>query len=88
MKNDPNYDKSDSDDEDDNGVAKKLSTFTPSPSSHLPNDDDIDLASPGLEETVADKPLPKRKVTAMTPINDAGSEQEDEGKSFELASWV
>lgn len=90
VKNDPNYDESDSEDEDDNGVAKKLPTFTPSPSSHLPNDDDdIDLASPELEETLADKPLPKkRKVTAMIPMDDAGSEQEDEGKSFELASWV
>ena len=53
------------------------------------DDDDIDLASPKLEETLADKPLPKkRKVTAMIPMDDAGSEQEDEGKSFELASWV
>ena len=56
-----NYDESDSDDEDDNGVTKKLFTFTPSPSSHLPNNDDIDLASPELEETLADNRFRKEK---------------------------
>jgi hypothetical protein len=92
VKNDSNYDESDSESqaEDDNAseVTEKLPTFTPS--AYLPDDnDDIDLASAELEETLADKPLPKkRKVAAMTAMDEAGSEQEDEGKSFELASWV
>ena len=51
------------------------------------NNNDIDLASIELEETLADKPLPKKgKQVAMSPMDEAESEQEDD--SFELASWV
>jgi hypothetical protein len=69
-------------------VARKKPTFTPS--THLPDDDDdIDLASAELEETLADKPLPKKgKVVALSPMDGAESEQEDEDASFELVSWV
>ena len=91
VKNGPNYDESESD--NDNGVnldqnARKKPTFTPS--THLPDDDnDIDLASTELEETLADKPLPKKgKGVAMSPMDVAESEQEDEDEPFELASWV
>ena len=48
----------------------------------------IDLASTELEETLADKPLPKKgKVVAMSTMGGAESEQEIENESFELASW-
>jgi hypothetical protein len=81
VKNDPlaNYDESESDDDDgvnlnQNVVARKKPTFTPS--AYLPDDNDdtdIDLASAELEETLADsKPLPKKKgvgkVVAMSPM--------------------
>ena len=54
---------------------------------YLRDDDDIDLASIELEETLANKPLSKKgKQVAMSPMDRAESEQEDD--SFELASWV
>ena len=68
-------------------MITKKPTFTPS--AYLPDDDDIDLASTQLEETLADKPLLKKgKVVAMSPVEGAESEQENEDGSFELASWV
>ena len=92
VKSDPNYDESESDDDEDmvnldQNVARKKLTFTPS--AYLPDvDDDIDLGSIQLEETLADKPLPKKgKVVAMS-MDGAESEREDEDGSFELASWV
>ena len=91
VKNNPNYDTSESESDDDNGVnpdqdARKKLTFTPSAYLH-DDDNDIDLASIELEETLADKPLPKKgKQVAMSPMDGAESEQEDD--SFELASWV
>ena len=65
VKSDPNYDESDSDDDEDmvnldQNVARKKLTFTPS--AYLPDvDDNIDLGSIQLEETLADKPLPSGK---------------------------
>ena len=49
----------------------------------------LDLGSIQLEETLADKPLLKKgKVVAMSSMDWAESEQEDEDGSFELASWA
>jgi len=52
---------------------------------NVTNIDNIDLASAELEETLANKPLPKkRKVVAMSPESE--QEDSDEDASFEPAS--
>ena len=60
-------------------VAIKKPTFAPS--AYLDDNDDINLASAELEETLADKLLPKkRKVVThkLSPMDGAESKQEDE----------